>query len=86
MKLFRQYPVVSFDEVVMFLYAFCSGQQKPKSFLEIQQEQESDFTIKGTAQSGGGGGTGVTTPTGNKMKVSPCRSNMILTCALYVKE
>ena len=55
----------------------CSGQQKPKSFLEIQQEQESDFGIKTTVQlqsgggGGGGGGGGVTSPTTNKMKVSP---------------
>ena len=41
----------------------CSGQQKPKSFLEIQQEQESDFTQRG-------GSAAVTTPTGNKTFVS----------------
>lgn len=59
---------VFFDEVLVFLLLLCSGQHKPKSFLEIQQEQESDFSIKTTAPSVGGGG--VTTPTGNKMKVS----------------
>ena len=63
-----------------FFVLFCSGQQKPKSFLEIQQEQESDFPIKATTPSaggggGGGGGGGVTTPTSNKTKVSTYRSN-----------
>ena len=69
--------MVSFDIVFnnfgVSFYFFCSGQQKPKSFLEIQHEQESDFTIKGTSQTTTaatvGGGGGVTTPTGNKMKV-----------------
>ena len=48
---------------VWYMYVY-SGQQKPKSFLEIQQEQESDFSLKGSVQSGGGGG--LVTPTGNK--------------------
>lgn len=63
---------MKFSITSVFLSTFCSGQQKPKSFLEIQQEQESDFTIKGTPQTTTatvGGGGGVTTPTGNKMKV-----------------
>lgn len=73
---FRCFYNVMYNKYYCF---FCSGQQKPKSFLEIQQEQESDFTIKGTAQSAGGsgGGGGVTTPTGNKMKVSPCSAEAV---------
>ena len=49
-----------------------SGSSKPKSFLEIQQEQEGDFgskvatTTQPQSTSGGGGG-GVTTPTANKL-------------------
>jgi hypothetical protein len=78
MMVLGQYSVVSFDEGLNLVFpsTFCSGQQKPKSFLEIQQEQESDFTIKGTPQTTSPvvnvGGGGVTTPTSNKMKV--CRT------------
>ena len=46
----------------------CSGSSKPKSFLEIQQEQESDFGTKVvTTQPPSGVGGGATTPTANKV-------------------
>ena len=82
--------MVSFDKVFnnfgVSFYLFCSGQQKPKSFLEIQHEQESDFTIKGTSQTttataAVGGGGGVTTPTGNKMKV---RGYRVSVCVVFI--